>query len=177
MVNILLSVSLPYAPMCTFKQKGKTNLFALAAFIIMAMFTMAAKMHERHFFLRCACLSWRLRIKIRATSACFGLLSAGQLLNTAMTLHQSLQYNDDGRAGSKRLYMPIVCLINIAAFVYMVYVLFHERGRPPFMPAPKTKKQQKKTSPAREFNLMASAQKLAERVDAAIMGRSRSSMP
>lgn len=26
-----------------FKQKGKTNLFALAAFIIMAMFTMAAK--------------------------------------------------------------------------------------------------------------------------------------
>lgn len=151
------------------KQKGKTNLFALAAFIIMAMFTMAAKMHERYVFPALCLLIMAFAYKKDTRYlGVFGLLSAGQLLNTAMTLHQSLQYNTT--AAPDGAYMPIVCLINIAAFVYMVYVLFHEKEEAAFMPAPKTKKQQKKTSPAREFNLMASAPKTRlTRVDAAIM--------
>lgn len=149
------------------KQKGKTNLFALAAFIIIAMFTMAAKMHERYVFPALCLLACAFAYKRDARYlGVFAILSAGQLLNTAMTLHQSVQFNTT--SAPEGAFVPIVCLINIAAFVYMVYILFHEKKETAYMPAPK--KQIKKTNPVKEFHLMTSAPKMRlTRVDAIIM--------
>ena len=153
------------------KQKGETNLFALGAFIIMAMFTMAAKMHERYVFPALCLLLLAFAYKKDARYlGVFGVLTAGQLLNASMTLHQSLQFNTT--AAPDGAFMPVVCLINIAAFVYMVYVLFHGRKEAAFVSQPKVsaKKPQKKTKPEKEFVLMTSqAKSRLTRADAVVM--------
>lgn len=154
------------------KQKGETSLFLLAAFIITAMFTFAAKMHERYVFpamllLLCA-FAYKKDLRIMVT---YAILSIGQFLNTGVMLIQNLEQKTT--APPDGVLVPIICIINIFAFAMLCRTLLTP-GNPLAKAAKSTKaKKAKPQSTARvrkPFELMRSAEKMRiTRADALIM--------
>ena len=111
------------------KNKGETNLFLLGAFIITAMFTCAAKMHERYVFpalilLLCA-FAYK---KDRRIFGVFILLSIGQFLNTGVVFYNDILTRAGETVMASSAIVPIICLINIFTFIYLAYVLFTHRA-------------------------------------------------
>ncbi len=152
------------------KQKGETNLFLLAAFIITAMFTLASKMHERYVFpamilLLCA-FAYKKDLRILWT---YLVLSVGQFLNTGVMLYQNIALNTT--APPDIIFVVIVSLINISAFVMICNILLTEKKTYTASVASLYKKTQKKISKDRKpFELMRSEGKMRiTRIDAVIM--------
>ena len=151
------------------KRKGEANLFMLAAFIIAAMFTFAAKMHERYIFPAMILLLMAFAYKkdIR-TIISFAILSIGQFLNTGSMLYQNLELNST--AAPFGAFTPIVCIINVISFIYLAYVMVSEKETI-IAPKPKTTKKPSKSSKIQKKpDIMKSSLKMRiTRADAIIM--------
>lgn len=157
---------------CGYKYiKDKENsMFLIAAFIISALFTCAAKMHERYIFPAMLFLLFAFAQKkdIRIIPL-FALLSIGQFLNSGAVLCENIINNSS--APPEGALVPVVSLINIAAFVYLLYIMF---SKPSNMQDAATKTPHKnaavkKPSPA-PFCLQKSAPSLSlTKADALIM--------
>lgn len=149
------------------RRGGNVNLFMLGAFIITMMFTFAAKMHERYVFAAIILLfiafSQKKDVRILFAAA---FLSIGQFLNTAMVLYQDIMFSTT--APPAGAYVPIISLINIAAFILLSYVMVTQRESIIKTPEKKVKKKiQKEVAP---FEIMRSEKKMPiTRIDAIIM--------
>lgn len=170
--NIFIAAIVAVCICIYIRQKGKTNMFLLGAFVITAMFTLAAKMHERYVFPALALLICAFAYsKDKRILTVFGILSIGQFLNTASMLYENIEKSSTAPPGG--IFVQIVCLINIFAFIYLVYVLFKEKSGIDAVPAVvKTQKKQKNKArrTAKPFELVRSAEKMKiTRADAVIM--------
>ncbi len=152
------------------KRKGEMNLFMLAAFIIITMFTFAAKMHERYIFpamiLLLMAFAYKKDTRIIIS---FALLSLGQFLNTSSVLCADMAAPSSSPTGA---IIPIGCIINIISFIYFAYVMSTEKeyvATPKLLKKlPNINKNQKIAE--KEFELMKSAPKMRiTRTDAIIM--------
>lgn len=158
------------------KQKGETNMFLLGAFIITAMFTLAAKMHERYVFPALALLICAFAYqKDKRILLSFCMLSIGQFLNTAAMLYENIERGST--APPDGAFVPIVCLINIATFIYLAYITFgskaHAASETTADIKPNSFSKNKKpavSKPRKAFSIMRSADKAKlTRADAIIM--------
>lgn len=154
------------------KQKGEVNLFLLAAFIITAMFTFAAKMHERYVFpamllLICA-FAYKKDLRIMVT---YAILSIGQFLNTGVMLIQNLEQKTT--APPDGALVPVICIINIFAFAMLCRTLLTPNSSSVQASGRAKTKKAKAQNVARArkpFELMRSAEKMRiTRIDALIM--------
>lgn len=116
--SILIAAVMVFAVWFYIKHKGKMDLFLLAAFIIMGIFTLAGRMHERYVYPAIALLACGFAYKkdLRILWLFFAI-SILQFINTATVLYQDVVL--EVSIPPKGALAPVVAVLLIAVFVWM----------------------------------------------------------
>lgn len=118
-----------------FKSKDKNIYFQLGAFIITAIFTFAAKMHERYVFPAMILLIFAfLHTKNKKFLHIYLLMSITQFLSVAYVLYMDIVQNTTAMPDGPVPY--IISAANIGLFIYLCSVLLKQKSD---APVPKTK--------------------------------------
>lgn len=123
--NIFIVAIVVYAAWVYIKNGCKTNPFLLGAFIITAMFVLAAKMHERYAYPALALLlaAFAYRRDKRYLTV-FMLLSATQFFNVALMLDQDMTYQTT--AAPAGAWVPLIAIVNLVTLIYLSWLVFYD---------------------------------------------------
>ncbi len=157
--TIFITLTVFVAFVAFFKSEGKKSYFELAAFIIISVFTLAAKMHERYVFPAMILLifSFIKKQDMRYIKLYFSICVT-QFLNTAIVLYRSIALDTTGHANTPLVYA--IAAANIGILIYMLWILFAEKKSGIIKEAtasenfrkPKSAYTIKKSSPKKAFN-------------------------
>ncbi len=121
--DIFIVLNVIFAAWVFVRRKGQANLFAIASLVIVTMFVLAGKMHERYVFpaLSLLLLAFACKRDMRYLWV-FCVLGLTQFVNTAAMLYQKMVPDTTAPPGG--VTVPLVAIINIAVLAYLVYIAF-----------------------------------------------------